>query len=976
MPQKFSLFNSQPHVHYSYLLVIGLLLGNIAISQPDYYRFSKIPLTNTYNTNDYQGGIQNWDISRDSRGFIYVANNFGLLEYDGNSWRRYLVENNTRLRSVFVDADNRIYIGGQNQIGFFEADDQGNLHFESLLGQLEEKDRNLEDIWKIIKYENNIFFCSYLGLVVYDGKTVRKLHLDIDFNLVFQVANGLYAASLSSGLAKWNGHSFTIIPGSQVLEHNEITAIIPYQNNSLLIFQKNGTVYHYRDGSFRKWDLPITEFLANSLINKAILLENNNMAIGTQNNGLLILSPNGTVVNHLTKGKGLNNRTVLALHEDQFNNLWVGLNNGICMVELASPFSMIDEQSGLPGTGYCATLHNNKLYLGTSNGLFYQEANPNPITELADYKLVKNSGGQVYNAQNVNGDLLLAHHGGAFLVEDDQATKFYDHTGTWKFENSIGTNRVLAGTYDGFVIFRKNNGQYTVENELEEFRESSRVFEFAGDSVLFMTHGYKGIFKINFNQKRDRIQNISFYGKNKGLPSDILINVFALGGNKLVFPAETGIFNYDPSKDAFVSDADMEPYFSKNVHVRAMAHDLSGNVFFLNDNELGYLERTQYGSYHKHTAAFTKIRKYLSDDLENISVIDHQNVFFGAKEGFVHFNPSVKYQRDQPFRTFIRSIEATTDEEHLIYGGTGQLASDEPVSLSAYFSSLKFRFASPYYDGQDQILFQYQLENFEKDWSEWNTVTEKEYTNLSEGLYTFKVRAKNVFGDISEEASFQLKVYPPWYRSKLAYGFYGLGLLVIFGASMLVLSMRHSYEKKKLTLKQKRELLQKENEIVEVSKKSEEQITKLRNDKLRSEIDHKNRELATTTMHLINKNEFMLQIRDAIKETSKSGSKDNFKKIIRDIDRNLSEDEGWEQFTKHFDQVHGDFLSNIKKDNPSLTPQEIKLCAYLRMNMSSKEIANLLNISVRGVEISRYRLRKKLDISRETNLVDYMLEYS
>ena len=976
MLQKYSLFKSQTSIHYSHLLVIGLFLGNIAISQPDHYRFSKIPLTNTYNTDDYQGGIQNWDISRDSRGFIYVANNFGLLEYDGNSWRRYLVENNTRARSVFVDADNRIYIGGQNQIGYFEADAKGNLVFESLLGLLDEHDRNLEDIWKIVKYENNIFFCSYLGLVVYDGKTVRKLHHEVDYDLVFQVANGLYASSLSSGLAKWNGKSFSIIPGSHVLQDHEITAIVPYQNNSLLIFQKNGTVYHYRDGIFRRWNLPITDFLSNSLINKAILLENSNIAIGTQNNGIVILSQNGDVINHLTKGKGLTNRTVLALHEDQFNNLWVGLNNGICMVELASPFSVINEQSGLPGTGYCATLHDNKLYLGTSNGLFYQEANPNPITELADYQLVKNSGGQVYNVQSINTDLLLAHHAGAFLVEDDLATQFYDHTGTWKFENSIGDNRILAGTYDGFVIFKKVDGQYQVENELEEFSESSRVFEFAGDSVLFMTHGYKGVFKIDFNKEKDRIRNISFYGKDKGLPSNILINVFGLGGNKLVFPAETGIYNYEAQQDTFVSDPEMGQYFPKEAHITAMAHDLSGNVFFLNDMELGYLERTQYGSYIKHTAAFTKIKPLLSDDLENIHVIDHQNVFFGAKEGFVHFNPSMKYLRDQPFRTFIRSIEATTDEDRMIYGGTGQLASDEPVSLSAYFSSLKFRFASPYYDGQDQILFQYQLENFEKDWSEWNTATEKEYTNLSEGLYTFRVRAKNVFGDISEEASFQLKVYPPWYRSKLAYGFYGLGLLVVFGASMLVLSMRHSYEKKKLTLRQKRELLQKENEIVEVSKKSEEQISKLRNDKLRSEIDHKNRELATTTMHLINKNEFMLQIRNAIKETSKSGSKDNFKKIIRDIDRNLSEDEGWEQFTKHFDQVHGDFLSNIKKDNPTLTPQEIKLCAYLRMNMSSKEIANLLNISVRGVEISRYRLRKKLDISRDTNLVDYMLEYS
>lgn len=956
-------------------ICIGILLMNFANSQPDHYGFSKIPITNTFNTNDYQGGIQNWDISQDQRGFVYVANNFGLLEYDGNSWRNYTVTNNTRVRSVFVNSDNRIYIGGQNQFGYFEPDSAGRLEFHSLYALLDKKNRNLEDIWKIIKHDDKILFCSYLGVISYDGHSVKGIPTRDDHDLPFQVAKNLYIHSLVDGLSQWNEESFVPIPGSEVLTNSEVTDIIAFKNNSLLIFQKNGSIYEFKNEQFIQWDVGFQEFLNASLINKALLLANNNIAIGTQNNGLIIISPTGRVLKHLTKGKGLSNRTVLALHEDPFNNLWVGLNNGLSMVELASPFSLIDEQSGLPGTGYCAALHEDRIYLGTSNGLFFQQAQPNPIGTQTEYKMVENSGGQVYNVQNINGELLLSHHDGAFQVYDDRAEQFYDQTGTWKFMNSVGPNKLLAGTYEGFVVLEKGPDGYAPTRHLADFKESSRVFEFQNDSTLIMAHGYKGVFKITLNENYDDITEIDFYGADAGFPSDILINVFSIG-NDLVFPAETGIYQYNRSSDRFVPHQEFNRLLGPESHTTALAHDFTGKIFFLTNTEVGYLEPTAYGGYDKHTATFSRMRKYLSDDLENITVLDHQNVLFGAKEGFVHYNPSVTHTQERTFSTYIRRVESVTDTHNVDYDGASPVESLDEISFPAYFSSLKFTYSAPYFDGQDEIVYQYQLENFDKGWSEWSDASEKEYTNLSQGDYTFRVRAKNVYGKISEPAVFPIRVIPPWYRSKLAYAVYGMTLLLLFGISMYLLDARHKIEKKELTLNQKRELQKKESEIEQVSKASEERITKLKNDKLRAEIDHKNRELATTTMHLINKNEFMLSIRDTIKEIAKSGSKDGFKKIVRDIDRNMSEDEGWEHFTRHFDQVHGDFLSNIKRDHPGLTPQEIKLCAYLRMNMSSKEIANLLNISVRGVEISRYRLRKKLNISRETNLVDYMLEYS
>lgn len=949
------------------------LLLEPAAGQPDSHRFSKIPLTETFNTTDYDGGIQNWSIAQDKRGFIYVANNFGLLEFDGETWRRYVIENNTRVRSVFVDQDNRIYIGGQNQFGYFDVNEQSELTFHSLLHTLPPESRSMADIWKIIRHDDQVLFNSYISLIAYDGEKCEIIGEDLDIDLFFQVASSLYAFSPSKGLLVKNGTHFGKIPGSEFLTENSIASILPNKSNSILILQNDGKIYRYHEGRFSLWETPAADFLEASLINTAIILKNQNIAIGTQNNGLIILSPDGKPINHLTKGKGLNNRTVLSLFEDQFNNLWAGLNNGITLIELSSPFSIIDEQSGLPGTGYCATLFENKLYLGTSNGLFYQQSNPSPISGNNQYKLVQNSRGQVYNVNNLNGELFLAHHTGAYQVKEGIADPIYTETGTWKFQMTPDNQKLLAGTYAGFIVFEKDNNDWNYIPQPPQFNESSRVFEFTDDSTIWMTHGYLGAYKLSFQSDFSRINNVDFYGQDKGFPANILINVFDLG-NRLVFPAEYGIFEYKPALDSFSRIQELESYLGSGVHISELTADLTGNIYFISNNEIGFLEKNSFGGYEKHTEEFSKIRKYLSDDLENISVIDHQNVFFGAKEGFIHYNPSIRNFHDQPFVSYIRSVNATLSEDTLIYGGSSEIRGD--ISFPADLSSIRFSYASPFFEGHSELQYQYQLENFDKGWSDWTSVTEKEYTNLSHGSYTFRVRAKNIYNQVSSEAVFSFRKFPPWYKTKLAYFIYTLSLILLFGASMFILDKKHKKERKKLTIHQKRELQKKESEIVEVSKKSEAEISKLRNDKLRAEVDHKNRELATTTMHLINKNEFMLSLKDTLKDLAKNGSKDSMKKIIRDIDRNLAEDEGWEQFTKHFDQVHGDFLSSIKAAHPTLTPQEIKLCAYLRMNMSSKEIANLLNISVRGVEISRYRLRKKLEIDRETNLVDYMLEYS
>lgn len=176
-----------------------------------------------------------------------------------------------------------------------------------------------------------------------------------------------------------------------------------------------------------------------------------------------------------------------------------------------------------------------------------------------------------------------------------------------------------------------------------------------------------------------------------------------------------------------------------------------------------------------------------------------------------------------------------------------------------------------------------------------------------------------------------------------------------------------------------RELLKKQQELIEIEHQKEQALRQIEEDKMKSELRHLNSQLATSTMNLVVKNEFMENIREELEEVKRKGksveTKQALEKIVREIDTTLRLEEDWKQFEYHFDQIHGDFLNRLREQFHDLTPNEQKLCALLRLNLSTKEISNLMSISLRGVEIARYRLRKKLGLDMGQNLSKFILEY-
>ncbi|MGK2864527.1 MAG: triple tyrosine motif-containing protein, partial [Chitinophagaceae bacterium] len=383
------------------------------------------------------------------------------------------------------------------------------------------------------------------------------------------------------------------------------------------------------------------------------------------------------------------------------------------------------------------------------------------------------------------------------------------------------------------------------------------------------------------------------------------------------------------------------------------------------------------------TIFFPELEGKMVSGNEHIYPYDKFNIFVGAEKGFYHINFDAYKQNSNPLQIRIRSVKAFGKKDSLLYGGyhnnineTIYQDIDAIPEINNKWNSFRFEYASPVYEHLNSVLYSYFLDGFDEQWSAWSKKPEKEYTNLPGGSYIFKVKTKNNLGEESAITMFRFKVLPPWFLSVWAYFLYSSALIAI-------VYLIHKHQKKKfLRQQEKHEKEQKQLQYLHQLEleQSEKEIVKLKNEKLQAEIEHKNKELASTAMHLVQKGEFLTKIKEELLHMKgavvENGSSGDVKKILKKLSEEEKVDKDWEQFATYFDQLHHDFLKKLKEHYPNLSASELKLCAYLLMNLSSKEIAQLMNISGRGVEISRYRLRKKLQIPTETNLYNFLLEFS
>ena len=962
---------------FAFACILGLTLPALKAQV-----FRGLPFIQTFGTSDYQAGIQNWDIAQNKRGFLYFANNFGLLEYDGHHWKVFGVKAGSKVRCLSIGQDGRIFVGSQGEFGVFSPSPSGEWTYSSLAESLPQKDRNFDEVWRIYQFQDKVYFCTFQKIFVYDGEKIKVLQPRNPIEFSFLAHNRLYVQDWEKGLTFLDGDQLQQLPEGDFFSRKRIVSILPYDQQQILIVTQQDGLFLYNGLQLRKLEPGLFPSLSRLMLSCAIRLNNGSFVLGSQSNGLYLMNHQLELQQKIDKQQGLNDHTIVSLFEDRHHNLWVGHNHGISYVELSSPFTLLDEKIKVPGSGYAAALHHDTLYLGTNNGLY---AGALQGGSGLGFEQLKNTQGQVYHISHQGTSLLMGHHNGAFRIQDRQAQPLRQQSGVWQFKRlQRNPELMLGGSYHGFSLYGLEDHKWEWKHHISGFDESSRIFEEDSQGNIWMAHGYKGIYKLSFDHAKGKFEAIRHYGKKDGLPSDVLNNLYKVN-NKLVFTGETGVYRYHPGEDHFYPDTSLTNVLGRGEHIQKLQQDANGKIYFIGKSKLGSIQPLGFGKWEADTSRFNKVHKLLNDDLDFLAVLNNQNILFGAKEGFIHFDPGLPIPEPGPFQVYIRKVAINTPSDSVLFGGNfwfdKQMVAHQPENdikkLPYASNSIRFEFSAPYFDGTEHLNYQYLLENFDQKWSNWSGETTKEYTNLPEGTYTFRVRGRNIYGELSQEESYQFKIMPPWYRAPwayLGYSFSAIGMLLV---GMFFVNRKHRREKELLTVKQQKALNQKKRELENLSKTSEEEINRLQHEKLESEIRHKNKELATSTMHIVSKNEFIGEIKQHLnsimKEKPVRGVSKELNKIIKEIDQNIATDKDWEQFQIHFDRVHGDFSKRIKAAYPNLSPQEMKLCAYLRLNLSTKEIAQLMHISVRGVEISRYRLRKKLELERQDNLLDFIL---
>ncbi|WP_129715395.1 triple tyrosine motif-containing protein [Pedobacter sp. SYP-B3415] len=938
------------------------------------------PLIINHATEQYSGSVQNWDVAQDRNGVLYFGNGQGLLSYDGNFWNLYKLPNSTVVRSVEIAADNRIYIGGQDEIGYFSPDNRGVLRYHSLLPLIPTAERHFADIWDIVIRKDEVFFRSINLILRYKDGRIQTFKPETEWGFLGAFGDKIIAQRWQKGLMQFeNGYwkPFSLAPAFLTAA---ITSIMPYSRDSLLVSTlKDGLFLLAENGGCRRMRTQIDNMLFKDRIYKGLRINAGQYAIGTTSGGLLIINKSGQLVQRFAYREGLQNNNIRGMTLDRQQNLWLALNDGVDFIAVNSAVKTIIPDQNKQITVYSSRLFNQHLYIGSSNGLYAAKLGARPAdlsTARGIFSEVKNSQGQVWNLDELNGQLVMGHEEGFFTVTANQASQVYAYPGTWMFQpyaDFLPASQIIAGTYKGLQLIRFDRGKFTNAGAIRGLTESLRFVVLDNEKNIWSSHPYHGIYKIELSPGGTGLKRHTLYTEKDGLPSGLYNYVYRIK-NRVVAATSAGVYEYDQKSNRFIPFRMLNEALA-GLKLQYLKEDRYGNIWFVTEKKLGVMDFGRPSGKLPFTLTyFPQLNDKIVGGFESVYVLDSANVFVGANKGAYHINYSKYINTIAAPQVALRKVRLFGRADSTLFGGhdlsfaTADNGKNEKVSikLSNELNSLHFEYSTTLFEFQQNTEYSFRLKGFDKKWSAWGKKAETDYTNLSAGSYTFEVRSRYHLGNESAIAAYSFVIMPPWYAT------WYMKLLYVLIAAGILFQLFKWQRKKHLRARDRLSYLHQ----LELDR-NEKEIVRLQYEKLEADVVHKNKELSTATMHLVEKGKVLSKIKEVLSAAARnneiSQSSTAFRQLVRLIKDVEKGDQDWDHFTRHFNNVNEDFFKKLKAKFPDLTPNELKLCAYLKMNLSSKEIAQLMNITSKAIEVSRYRLRKKLQLDSETNLYDFLL---
>lgn len=928
-----------------------------------------LPEIKNYNRIDYKGDTQIWQINQDKRGNLYFANNKGLFQFDGSSWRKYALPNSGFIRAFKIDDSGKIFVGGNAEFGYFKPNSKGKMKYYSFSKLINKNaTKIISIIWKIHSYNDEIIFQSFTNAYILKNNKLKILEAPYRFQFSFKVGSKLYFQDHKKGLLEYKNNKLVPLEGTTILNNKEIWAIFKLPDNKLLIETINNGLFIYDFKKILPWKTEANEFMIKNGALGGTTLKNNLIVLNSATNGIIICDKKGNIIQHFNKKKGLQNNTVLTSFEDNKNNIWLGLDSGIDFINENSPIKYFGSNHGI-STVYASVVHNNNLYIATNQGLLYHSMKD--IFDGNNFNLVSGTSGQAWNIQVVGGQLICSSNKGALVIEEGKTVNIIDSNGYISFKLIPNKPNYMIGcNYTGFALFEKVSNKWKYKNKLEGFYGYPFSFQIKHSNLWFQLDNL--IYKATLSDDMKRFKSVKTYKnlsqRDKGIRSIQQIK------NTIYFQKNNHFYKYSEDQDLFYEDKKISNLFKNIPEITEIKEDDYGNIWYTFKESLGALMKNKNGTYNNIITPFSNLTGNLVSNFLSVNTMNSENTFIGLTSGIAYYNLKQKNNFEVKPKAYIRSFSYPGDTLIL---GNGQKEL-ENYKIPYKSNHVKFSFSSPTFENLENVEFSYQLEGFDKKWSSWsNNNSIKEYTNLREGKYKMKIKVRNSYGIQSDEALLTFTISPPWYRHTLAYIIYTLILFIIIYLIRIRIKIKIRKSKYYERLEQRRLYLEKETKIRQEQYELEKEIEKLKNDKLKTKILAKDKELVNNSLQVAKKNKVLNTIINKIKDINidnfDEATKTQFTKLNRSIVKEVNADKSWQDLEKHIKNVHYDFLKRLKEKHPNVSSRELDLATYLLMNMSTKEIAEIMNISTGGVELARYRLRKKLGLNKKENLTGFLM---
>lgn len=741
---------------------------------------------------EYKAQGQNWAVIQNRRGLIYVGNNDGVLEYDGERWRLIPVANQTTVRSLCIDENDRIYVGAVGEIGYLEADAVGATRYVSLMERLPLEDRKFSEVWRCFVTPKGVMFTTFQKIFRVNTDNVKVWRTKSTYLLGHYVHHRFFVHELELGLLELRDDQLQLVADGKRFASDKIYTMMEWYEGEeisgvkpmpqILIGTRNQGFFIFDGKFYRPWKTEIEQELKMNLLYNGAQLNDGRLVFGTIQGGLYILDLQGRLLAHLDRNSGLPDQAIYSTRVDHSGGLWLTLDRGIVRIEIDNPLTQFHENNGLIGAVLNTHRFQSTLYAATTQGIFQMQAGPR-----ASFHRIPGTDGPSWQLMNWRDRILIANYQGVYQLRATPSTTA-SHLPSAQIDKLLSVDSALSfapskrhpdlllvGARHGISVMRFRNDAWENLGNVIGLNDEVRTLLEDEQGRWWLGTNTSGALRLSFpNMAEYPLQaKIERFGVAQGLPSAIKFWGYQLH-NGIRFGSSEGVYRFNEALQSFEPDSAYSQLFSTPRPVYSLHQDQGGGVWMISHDkakgkeELGKVIPQPDGQFLWSYQAFRAIAGERAEGMQRILTDADGVSWFGGTKGLFRYDPRVNKNYHAPYATMIRQVSIANET---IYGGGKEVKA--PV-FEYQDKRIRFDYAAPSYDGRDANQYQVFLEGSDRSWSDWSRENYRDYSNLYEGNYRFRVRAKNLYDNLSEEASYAFTINAPWYRMLWAYVVYAL----------------------------------------------------------------------------------------------------------------------------------------------------------------------------------------------------------